>query len=350
MGRFLVALVCWLVLLAPGRATAGPALSGETQAEYETALSLLADPTRENLKSAYARLNSAYAQSHAWQLLSQLAFAASALERPGEAIVAYQSFLRDGGAEIDGEERARIERELARLVESTAWLKLRILDFTGQAELSDTRSDLKPVRNTYKLTAETTELGLSPGRHELEIIADGHSKRFLLELLSGTHREERVSLSPTSSTRVPPVLPVPATPVRAKPKRVTETPPQGSWMPFYVSGSITGGLLAATILTGVAAVDQHAKYERVNNGLEPSRAAALRSTGTQLNLLTDGLIGLTALGSIISAAFYQHALHPEMRRTEPKPKPKPTRRSILGIQLSSTRGLTPNSVALSGQF
>lgn len=348
MRRFAIAQVCLLLLLAPGRAAAESGLTGETRAEYETALSLLADPTRENVENAYARLNSAYSRSHAWQLLSQLAFAAAALERPGEAIRAYQSFLREGGAEIDAEERARIERDLAALVESTAWVKLRILDFPGEAELSDTRSDPKPTTNTYKLTAETTELGLSPGRHELQIFAGGHSKRLTVELLSGTHREERVSLSATSPTRVPPVFPVPATPVRAKPERTTETPQQGSWVPFYVSGSITGGLLAATILTGVAAVDQHAKYERVNDGRDPNRAAALRDTGTQLNLLTDGLIGLTALGSIISAAIYQHALHPEIRRTEPPPKPR--RRSILGIQLSSTRGLTPNFVALRGQF
>ncbi len=345
MRRFAIAQVCLLLLLAPGRASAESGLTGETRAEYETALSLLADPTRENLESAYVRLNSAYARSHAWQILSQLAFAAAALERPGEAIPAYQTFLREGGPDIDGEERARVERDLAALTESTAWLKLRILDFPGEAELSDTRSDTKPTKNTYKLTAETTELGLSPGQHQLEISAVGHSKRITVELLSGTHREERVSLSPPSPTRLPPK---PAPPFIAKPKSATETPKQGSWVPFYVSGSITGGVLAATILSGVSALNQHAKYERVNDGSDPSRAAALRDTGAQLNLLTDGLIGLTALGSIISAAFYQHALHPEIRRTEPRPKP--TRRSILGIQLSSAHGLTPNIVTLSSQF
>ncbi len=346
MRRFALAQVCLLLLLlAPGRAAAESGLTGETRAEYETALSLLADPTREHLESAYATLNSAYARSHAWQILSQLALAAAALDRPGEAIPAYQSFLREGGTQIDGEERARVERDLAALAENTAWLKLRILDFPGEAELSDTRSNSLPTKNTYKLTAETTELGLSPGQHELEISAGGYSKRITLELLSGTHREERVSLSPPSPTRVPPK---PASPFLTKPKSATEAPPQGSWVPFYVSGSATGGLLTATILTGVSALNQHARYERSNNGSDPNRAAALRDTGTQLNLLTDGLIGLTALGSVISIALYQHALHPEIRHTEPPPRP--ARRSILGIQLSSTRGIKPNFVALSGQF
>ncbi|MDX2055851.1 MAG: hypothetical protein SFV15_25845 [Polyangiaceae bacterium] len=325
-----------------------PTLGAEAEAQFRRAISLLESPTRPNLEEAYAALQSAYEQSQAWQLLTPLAEVARKLDRPGEALRAYEAALSVGGAHIDAEERARVERELGTLKARTAWLTVSVAGPPGPVTVTDTHGG-EPgeavVTNVYRLSPGETKIGLSPGSHQLSFTGDGgKSARLTLELQPGTVVEKTITLgSPPGALTPSPPKTKPVLPAKSA------TPHgQGSFVPFYISAGVTGALLGATIYTGVTALEKHSQFNAANDGRDPQRAAALRDQGTRLNLVTDAFIGATALGAVLSVVFYQRAVNPEVRYRRPIQKQRP--RTLLGVQIGALRGGSPHQVTFSGEF
>jgi hypothetical protein len=73
------------------------------------------DPDGARYEEAYREFKTAYASSPSWKILGNLGICAMKLERDGEAIEAFDKYLTQGGADVDGAERGQFERDLQTL-------------------------------------------------------------------------------------------------------------------------------------------------------------------------------------------------------------------------------------------
>src|SRR6187402_2082632 len=65
-----------------------------------------------NYQDAFRQFQLAYQKTHgSWKVMGNLGLCALKLERDGEALSYYQGYLKDGGDQIDPDERSHIERE-----------------------------------------------------------------------------------------------------------------------------------------------------------------------------------------------------------------------------------------------
>ena len=102
-------------------ATAGPAIaadvpiSEDARAHFTAGVNLLQDPDGARYEEAYREFKAAYSASPSWKILGNLGISAMKLERDGEAIDAYKKYLSEGGKQVDADERAQFQRDLATL-------------------------------------------------------------------------------------------------------------------------------------------------------------------------------------------------------------------------------------------
>ena len=59
-----------------------------------------------------------------WKVLGNIGICSMKLKRDGEAIEAFEKYLQEGGAQIDKEEKAQVERDLSMLKASVVTVKL----------------------------------------------------------------------------------------------------------------------------------------------------------------------------------------------------------------------------------
>src|SRR5215470_8386310 len=85
----------------------------EAKRAFSAGVILLKDPDGAKYEDALVQFNKAYRLSGSWKALGNVALCSMKLERDGEAIAAYEKYLVQGGKEVDADERAQIERDLA---------------------------------------------------------------------------------------------------------------------------------------------------------------------------------------------------------------------------------------------
>lgn len=156
----------YLVLLAlSSSAHAASGVSKEAQDHFNAGVSFLQDPDGARYEEAYREFKAAYAASPSWKILGNLGIAAMKLERDGEAVEAFRKYLAEGGTELDADERAQVERDLATLEASSATLDLTLPE---GATLLDERFPASgaAVQNSYG-PGPSIKVGVHPGRHRL---------------------------------------------------------------------------------------------------------------------------------------------------------------------------------------
>jgi hypothetical protein len=138
-------------------------VSKEAQDHFKAGVSFLQDPDGARYEEAYREFKAAYAASPSWKILGNLGIAAMKLERDGEAVEAFRKYLAEGGAELDADERAQVERDLSTLESSSAQLALTLPE---GATLLDERFPASgaAVQNSYG-PGPTLKIGVHPGRH-----------------------------------------------------------------------------------------------------------------------------------------------------------------------------------------
>jgi hypothetical protein len=146
-------------------------IGADAKAHFEAGVNLLQDPDGARHEEAYREFKAAYAASPSWKILGNLGITAMKLERDGEAILAFEKYLAEGGASIDPEERAQVERDLSTLKAGVVTLTLNpagdsVLDerFTASGGV---------VQNTYSAAELQQPLGVRAGRHRLTARAAG---------------------------------------------------------------------------------------------------------------------------------------------------------------------------------
>jgi hypothetical protein len=160
------------------------AINEDARAHFTAGVNLLQDPDGARYEEAYREFKAAYAASPSWKILGNLGISAMKLERDGEAIDAYRKYLSEGGKQVEAEERAQFQRDLATLEAGVVRLTLES-DPPG-ATLEDERfpASGNAIRNSYTLNGPT-QIGVRAGRH-----------RFIAKLPGRVDQVWEIELSP----------------------------------------------------------------------------------------------------------------------------------------------------------
>ena len=167
-----VVIVCALLGASTVRAE-GDADLAEARKQFSAGVNLLDDPDGAKYEDAYHAFKKAYALSRNVKVLGNIGFCAMHLERDGEAIEAYSTYLRET-PDIDERERAQIQRDLATLSSTIARVKITVKHPASSFQLVDMRVQTRGpvVENTYPMEGKEISLRIRPGRHRFKVKTD----------------------------------------------------------------------------------------------------------------------------------------------------------------------------------
>lgn len=171
----IIVVIAGLTAAAPSAAFAqdDPALV-EAKRQFRAGVNLLDDPEGAKYEEAYHAFKKAYALSHSPKVLGNIGFCAMHLERDGEAIDAYASYLHDA-PDIEERERQQIQRDLATLGSTVAKVKLFVRRPAAAFTLVDTRIQTRgtAIENSYEMGGSEIAIRVRPGRHVFKVKAEG---------------------------------------------------------------------------------------------------------------------------------------------------------------------------------
>ncbi len=173
----------------------------EARKHFQAGVNLLDDPDGARYEEAYHAFHKAFALSKSPKVLGNIGFCALKLERDGEAIDAYTTYLRES-RDVDPRERAQIERDLATLSSTVATFKVVVRKPADSFVLVDTRIQTRgaPVVNTYTFEDGETTLRLRPGRHSLKVKTnDGESRPYDVTVEPGSRLSHEFTFAPPAS-------------------------------------------------------------------------------------------------------------------------------------------------------
>jgi hypothetical protein len=162
----------------PAKAALTEEQQAEAKAQFTAGVNLLDDPDGAKYEEAYRAFKRAYAITQSPKILGNIAFCAMHLERDGEAIDGYTTYLREV-PDISERERAQIQRDLTTLTATVGRAKIVVVeeppsegdDSSEPKErtftLVDRRSQTRgaPIENVYTFQGKELSLRLRPGRH-----------------------------------------------------------------------------------------------------------------------------------------------------------------------------------------
>lgn len=157
----------------PLSAHAEEKISPEARAYFRNGVELLqSEPP--NYQDAYYQFKLAFEKSQSWKVLGNLGLCAVKLERDGEALAAYQEYVRRGGKEINKDEREAIERDIL-LIKGNG-VTLELTSKAGDLKIQDSRRGSAAAPQTHEMTDGKKTLFVRAGSHRLTATAtDGRS-------------------------------------------------------------------------------------------------------------------------------------------------------------------------------
>src|SRR5215510_160926 len=144
-------LVAALLLLAPAAGAQEPQDPAKYEAgkkAFAAGVALLQDPEGARYDDALVQFRKAYELTSSFKALGNMALCLFKLERDGEAIAAYEKYLKVVGNKIDAGERAQIERDLLALKAQVVVVKLEL------PEAGSTVIDERPDSRGNKIVNE----------------------------------------------------------------------------------------------------------------------------------------------------------------------------------------------------
>lgn len=241
----------WLALVAVLLLVAGPAraaddkISEEAKGYFRNGVELI-QGSPPNYQDAYYQFKLAYEKSGSWKVLGNLGLCALKLERDGEALDHYTNYLKQGGSDIDPEERKALERDSLLISGNSAVVN--ISSVSPDADIIDQRGGSSVPPQAYKLTGGALTLRLRAGTHAITAsTADGKQEKWEILLSPGKTVDHRFEFAaapaavPVAAAATPAGTPPPAEPA-AEPKK-------GS--PLRTVGYVTAGVGVAALIGGV---------------------------------------------------------------------------------------------------
>jgi hypothetical protein len=284
-------------LYARTAAAADVLISDNARAHFNAGVSLLQDPDGARYEEAYREFQAAYADSPSWKICGNLGITAMKLERDGEAIEAFRTYLKEGGTAIEAEERAQMQRDLDTLTAGV--VTLRFSSLPAGAFVIDERIPVQgsPIKNSYGPLTQQLVIGVRPGQHRLTAHLEGYKDEvWMVDARSGSTLEHVFELKQpdvAGSTG--------QGPGQTHDRVATSRPvPTG----VYIGLAATGLLAIGTGVVGVMASAKHSDFESKNDGSDPIAARDLKDSGKTLNVVTDALLGGAIVAGGITAVLY----------------------------------------------
>ena len=329
----LAARLAMLAMLAvtPAALAQDVEITERARAHFKAGVALLQDPDGARYEDAYREFKAAYAESASWKILGNLGLAAMKLERDGEAIEAYEKYLAQGGSQIDPDERAQVERDLATLKAGAVTLTLS--STPAGAALTDERSPVTgaAVVNQYGPLGAPLTIRVRPGHHRLTARLAGHRDAvWELEARSGGTESHAFQLEPAAVAAAPLATPGSVAPGATAMERPV---PVG----VFIGAVATGVFAVGAGVTGVMALGKQSEFDDAISDGDPSAANDARDSGQTLNLVTDVLIGAAVVSGAVTAVLF--FTRPEV----------PAQRDH-GLALTPALGPAAATLALSGRF
>jgi hypothetical protein len=307
--RVLMAL-CVLGMLRPAHAE--EKISEEAKGYFKNGVELI-QQSPPNYQDAYYQFKLAYEKSNSWKVLGNLGLCAFKLERDGEALQAYNDYLKGGGKNIDSEERKAMERDVLLITGNTSSVNL-TADATD-ATVLDARAGSPVPPQTYKLSGSSLVLRLRAGTHTLTATSpDGRQQKWDVSVTPGQTLEHRFEFNAAPAAAAP----VAAAAVAAPPATATEPSPapaapppaadqgasKGGGSPLrtvgFVAAGVGGAALIGGIVTGLMAKSSESKAkDQCQDKVCPTKAASDFDSAASLATVTNVLlIG----GGVLAAA------------------------------------------------
>ncbi|HVR19223.1 MAG TPA: hypothetical protein VMS65_06000 [Polyangiaceae bacterium] len=233
-----------VVLGTAGLASADEAISEEAKLYFRNGVELI-QGTPPNYQDAYYQFKLAYEKSKSWKVLGNLGLCSFKLERDGEALDAYNEYLKSGGAEIDPDERKALERDVLVITGNSAAVNL--ASSVPEVEIIDARAGSSVPPQTYKFQAGTLALRLRAGTHTLTATTpDGKQERWEVQLSPGKTIEHQFNFGGGAVAVVPP----PGTPPPGEPAPAPADE-SGGGSPLRTVGFVALGVGGAALIGGV---------------------------------------------------------------------------------------------------
>jgi hypothetical protein len=292
---------CVALLLATtffaGTAAAEVPISEKARQHFNAGVSLLQDPDGARYEEAYSEFRAAYADSPSWKICGNLGIAAMKLERDGEAIAAFKTYLKEGGANLDPEERAQFQRDHDTL--SAGVVTLELTSLPPGAFVTDERIAAQggSIKNAYGPITDKLVIGIRSGQHRFTAHLDGYQDQsWMLDARSGTSVQHTFELKKQQAGAS-----ASADGASTAPGGATSRPVPVS---VFVGLGATGLLAIGAGVVGVMASGKHSDFETQNDGSNPTEAQSLKDSGQTLNLVTDALLGGAVVAGGITAVLY----------------------------------------------
>ena len=295
-------MVLLLSLLISSPARAEEKISDEAKLYFRNGVELI-QSNPPNYLDAYYQFKLAYEKSHSWKVLGNLGLCALKLERDGEALDAYNEYLKAGGKDIDPEERKALERDTLLISGNTALVTLS--SGVPDADVVDSRAGSSVPPQTYKFQNGTLTLRLRAGSHALVATAsDGKQERWDVSITPGRNVEHRFEFSTAAAPAAAPPPPPPA-PITATTPPPAPPPSKGSGL--RTAGFVVAGVGAAALVGGVitglmaSSADSRATDACNSDKVCPTSAEEDFDSASSLATVTNVLLiggGVLAAGGI----------------------------------------------------
>jgi hypothetical protein len=278
------------------------AQTAEAKKAFSAGVNLLQDPDGAKYEEAMLQFRRVYQLIATWKVLGNVGLCAMKLERDGEAIEAYEKYLKEGGAQIDPDEKAQVERDLGTLKASLVTVHL--VFPSGQGKLIDERVNSRGNRtiNEYPIVATTLDIGMHPGHHTLTARLAAGESRWEDDFAPGSKGEHKFTIAPPKGgDQVPPG---------------GETQAGGRPIPttVWVAGGATVALAVGATVTGLMANSKRSSFNEING--QPGKqeeAQTLHDSAKSMGLINTVLTGVAIAGA--GATAYLFLTRPEASST-----------------------------------
>lgn len=286
VSRELVALVVGLVGLVNSESALAQDTppSEEARAHFHAGVEHLTASSPDYQK-AYDEFSLAYAATPSWKVLGNLGIAAMKLERDGEALEAFEQYIREGRPSLEASELAQFEADIKLLKESVAWVSLELP--ADAVELRDSRQAMKgeTVVNKYKARNSVLRVGVRQGLHQFVLTTkSGREFEWTVDLKAGERSKHKFDESVVVVDSAPASRPVPTG--------------------VYVGLGGTVLFAGSAAAFGVLALNKNKKYEEINDGTQVVEAEKAQNSAKTFGLVSDIMWGATAVTAGVTAVLY----------------------------------------------
>jgi hypothetical protein len=280
-----IALGCALFVPCTSYA-ADDSIPEDARKHFAAGVSLLQDPDGARYEDAYREFEAAYSISLSPKVLGNIGYCALKLERDGEAIAAYARYLQEI-RDIEPAEAQQISRDVATL--RAGLVRVTINVDAPAASVADKRVPVRgdTVTNRYGPVNGKIELGLRPGHHIIEVLAQGEVlPRWEFDAQPGATLSQTFVRKPTGERHGPSAL---------------------AWIVSGVGAAtlIGGGVTGAVTLGKVNAIGANCPNNQcpASYALQPAQDDVRRFIRiTDTLLIGGGVIAATGLWLLVSTS------------------------------------------------